>query len=158
RTRQTARRERQVRGVLPARGLHVPDDQVRIVRTLQTAQGERQVRGVLPARSQTESETMKSHKLADTYPIEPRVVEAIAADMRANGFSAEHPIIVDKRTGLVVDGRTRQAAAEAAGVDPVVVMKSFADDVEIGDYIRRANDNRRGSMSNYQRMVQAINW
>jgi len=101
---------------------------------------------------------MRSHRYAECYPIDPVLVAQIAKDMAENGFDRSHPIVRDKLTDLVVDGRTRHSACERAGVDPVFDDRYFKNDQEIADYIRRANDQRRGNMTNYQRMVHAILW
>src|SRR5690606_6738559 len=78
-------------------------------------------------------------------------------DMRVNGFDRRHPVIVDAE-GRVIDGRTRLAAADAAGVTPHVRKISAQTDAEIADYVRRANDQRRGTMTPYQKMVHMILW
>jgi ParB-like chromosome segregation protein Spo0J len=62
------------------------------------------------------SETMKAHWVADIFPLNDADVDRLAEDIKANG--QVRPIIVHK--GLVIDGRTRLAACEKAGVEPIV--------------------------------------
>src|SRR5690606_19163523 len=139
---------------------------VRRLRRNETDPSARHVRSRLSARAQEpedsrnvprEREPMNIHPYADCYPIEPATVEAIAEDMRVNGFDRRHPVIVDAE-GRVIDGRTRLAAADAAGVTPHVRKISAQTDAEIADYVRRANDQRRGTMTPYQKMVHMILW
>lgn len=95
------------------------------------------------------------HPFAATYPITASVVEEMAASMVRDGFDPEHPLIVCADTGELIDGRTRDAAAEQACVEPVVRRVEFATDEAKIEFIRRANDIRRGSMTTYQRVVCA---
>lgn len=92
------------------------------------------------------------HPFAATYPIETATVQKMAEDMRANGFDPAHPVIVNDLRAIVIDGRTRLKAARIAGVEPVFDRRGFNSDAEIVEFIRRANDNRRGAMNRYQRL------
>jgi len=73
------------------------------------------------------------------------MVEAIAADMRARGFAEEHPLALWKgHKSTILDGHTRAAAADAAGiVDVPVVMVECADEAAALEYAIRCQRNRR---------------
>jgi len=106
---------------------------------------------------------MRIHPFAETYPIDQKLVESMADDMRRNGFDRSHPIVFAHSDGdapwdgMLVDGRTRDAAARLAPeAKPLYTSIPFNSDAEIVEYIRRANDQRRGSLPAVLRYMVAL--
>jgi ParB-like chromosome segregation protein Spo0J len=68
------------------------------------------------------------------FPVEPDVVEALTADMKANGFDAAQSIFVWKAPDgelVMVDGHMRLLAAKAARLKEVhATIRRFADEDE----------------------------
>jgi hypothetical protein len=62
-------------------------------------------------------QNMKTHWVADMYPLNEDDVAALAEDIKANGQIA--PILALK-DGRIIDGRNRWLACRKAGVEPVV--------------------------------------
>lgn len=76
------------------------------------------------------------------FPIDRETLEAIAADMRTNGYDAAQPIVLWRNS--VVDGHTRLEAAMLAGVPDVpVVEREFADEDEALQYAIHTQRDRR---------------
>jgi ParB-like chromosome segregation protein Spo0J len=73
-----------------------------------------------------------SEPFRSLFPVEPEVVAALTADMRANGFDAVRSIIAWKAPDgrpIVVDGHMRLEAAKAAKLKQVdVTVRQFADE------------------------------
>ena len=64
------------------------------------------------------------------FPIKPEVIASITQDMKKNGFDTSQPVIIWKEANILIDGHTRCAAAESAGLTQVAaIFKSF-DEVE----------------------------
>ena len=64
------------------------------------------------------------------FPIKPEVKASISQDMKKNGFDTSQPVIIWKEANILIDGHTRCAAAESAGLTQVAaILKSF-DEVE----------------------------
>lgn len=79
---------------------------------------------------------------ATLFAVEPAKREAIAADIRANGFNAELPIVVWGDT--VIDGHTRLLAAGDAGLTEVpIYRRDFADDLAALEYALHHQRDRR---------------
>lgn len=62
-------------------------------------------------------QNMKTHWVADMYPLNEDDVAALAEDIKANGQIA--PILALK-DGRIIDGRNRWLACHKAGVEPVI--------------------------------------
>jgi hypothetical protein len=62
-------------------------------------------------------QNMKTHWVADMYPLSEDDVAALAEDIKANGQIA--PILALK-DGRIIDGRNRWLACHKAGVEPVI--------------------------------------
>lgn len=78
----------------------------------------------------------------DLFQIKPNDLKHIAEDMRQNGYDVAHPIILWR--GAVVDGHTRLAAAEEAGIGDIpVVPRNFTDENEALEYAIKSQSNRR---------------
>lgn len=60
---------------------------------------------------------MKTHWVADLYPLKEEDVAALAEDIKANGQIAPIKALKD---GRIIDGRNRWLACEKAGVKPVL--------------------------------------
>ncbi len=57
------------------------------------------------------------HPVVELYPFDKDTFVWLTADMRLNGYDVTHAI--DLLDGLIVDGRHRYKAAEAAGIEPM---------------------------------------
>lgn len=82
-----------------------------------------------------------SHPLAEEYPLMGSYdLGRMEEDMRERGFDPRFPVVLFD--GQVLDGRNRELAANAAGVDPVYV--EFQGDAEQArQFVQRANEERR---------------
>lgn len=61
--------------------------------------------------------TMKTHWVADLFPLNETDVEALAEDIKSNGQIVPIKALKD---GQIIDGRNRWLACRKAGVDPVI--------------------------------------
>jgi ParB-like chromosome segregation protein Spo0J len=62
------------------------------------------------------------------FPINPEVMKAISDDMKINDFDQSQPVIIWKEANILIDGHTRCAAAEKAGLTYVyAIYESFPD-------------------------------
>ena len=81
---------------------------------------------------------------SNVYPLDKNLIAELAADMSAEGFDQNFPILTKDIDGTqhIVDGWHRYKASELAGVPP-----AFVEFVGSGDdalrFILRANGNRR---------------
>ena len=60
--------------------------------------------------------SMKRYAHSNIYPIDKAAIEAIAENMRVNGYDQTQPIML--KDGAIVDGYHRHEAALRAGVQP----------------------------------------
>ncbi len=72
----------------------------------------------------------KGNPFISLFPINPEVLKSISEDMKKRGFDPSQPVIIWKEANLLIDGHTRCAAAEKAGIDSVVVIYKSFDDVD----------------------------
>ena len=85
---------------------------------------------------------MKHYASSAIYPVDRAAVQAIAENMRQNGYDEHFPILV--KGDEIVDGFHRSEAARIAGVQPV--YREVPDDWTDKDmlrYVLRANGDRR---------------
>jgi len=72
------------------------------------------------------------------FPIKDDVKTSITQDMKKNGFDTSQPVIIWKEANILIDGHTRCAAAESAGLIQVAaIFKSFN---EVEDALHYAYD------------------
>ena len=70
------------------------------------------------------------------FPIKDDVKTSITQDMKKNGFDTSQPVIIWREANILIDGHTRCAAAESAGLIQVAaIFKSFN---EVEDALRYA--------------------
>lgn len=82
------------------------------------------------------------HPMASAYPLLLEdELRSLVDDIARQGQL--EPVVVDGRTGLVVDGRNRLAACGLVGRIPQVVEQDFADDNEVLSFILSKNGKRR---------------
>ena len=78
------------------------------------------------------------------FPIRPSILQAIAEDIKKNGFDGSQPIHVWKEKGVVLDGHTRLQAAREAGLFQLPVFEhSFKDESEAVAYAIHMQRDRR---------------
>lgn len=79
------------------------------------------------------------HEYANIFPLMTEAeLEGLSADIKANGFSKEHPIVLFE--GKVLDGRNRLVACNQAGIAPT--FKEYRGDDALA-YVETENLNRR---------------
>ena len=92
---------------------------------------------------------MKAHPFADVLPLlEDEAFDALVADIRANGLL--EPITIHE--GLILDGRNRYRACEAAGIEPKFL--EFDGDDPLG-FVLSLNVHRRHLSESQRGMVVA---
>jgi hypothetical protein len=91
------------------------------------------------------SELKTAAPFRELFPVNPKLVSAIAANMAKHGYAEEHPVVIWKgRRSTIIDGHTRVAAATQAGiVDVPVVAVDFADETAALEYAIASQRNRR---------------
>lgn len=97
----------------------------------------------------------KFHPITEIIPMTWMPVDelhALADSIRAVGQL--HPIVVDEKTDMIVDGRLRWRACEIAGVEPKIERREFADDEDILNFIISMNVHR-SQWTEDQRVVAA---
>lgn len=94
----------------------------------------------------------------DLFPIDATTLDAIADDMRRNGYDALQPIILWQGKGCVIDGHTRLEAARLLKISDVpVVQKAFADeDAAVAYAIHCQRDRRNLTDADIQRWVREL--
>lgn len=80
------------------------------------------------------------HEICKWLPYKPETIDDIAADISANGYRQDRPIILFE--GCILDGRHRYEAALKAGVDPIFVEFQGSRGQAI-DYVTSENVARR---------------
>jgi hypothetical protein len=76
-------------------------------------------------------------------PLGAQRFEELVLSMKVEGFDPTKPIVRDKQTHQIIDGKERQRAAEEAGVQPIYLDIEFSDDLERIRFAIRANMLRR---------------
>lgn len=94
---------------------------------------------------------MKAHPYADQFPMlgEDELAELVES-IRANGL--RNPIVVTT-DGLILDGRNRAAACEAAGIEPTTVVYEGDD---LAEYVIDCNVTRRNMTTGARAMSTAL--
>ena len=95
---------------------------------------------------------MKTHWVADIFPLNDDDVCRLAEDIKANG--QQIPIIT-LDDGTIVDGRTRWLACEKAGVKPVVEVIENGNDDELLKRSWSLNESRRHLSTSQRACVAA---
>lgn len=82
--------------------------------------------------------------LAGLFPIGEQDLAAIVGSMRERGYDPAEPIVVWEGEGVIVDGHTRFAAAQRAGLEKIAIdERGFEDKRAALEYaIRRQRDRR----------------
>ena len=96
------------------------------------------------------------HELSSVYPVDKALIAELAADMLANGFDENFPILVKEIDGTqqVVDGFHRMEACRQSGTKPVFRNYSGSEDDALR-LVLRANGNRR-HLSKQQKGAAAL--
>ena len=90
-----------------------------------------------------EPAALKFHPMTEIIPMDwmpDDELHALADSIRAVGQL--HPIVVDQKTDMIVDGRLRWRACEMAGVEPKIERREFADERDILDFVISMNVHR----------------
>jgi hypothetical protein len=103
--------------------------------------------------------TLKTHWVADLYPLNEADVEALAKDIKANGQMAPIKALKD---GRIIDGRNRWLACERAGV-PVAVDVINPNGEEVSDeklfaLATSCNSMRRDMTTSLRACLAALAW
>lgn len=72
-------------------------------------------------------------------PMGERQYAELVESMRLEGYDISKPAVIDRSTGMVLDGKARLRAAAEAGVNPQVVEVHCSDDLERLRYAVRGN-------------------
>jgi len=76
------------------------------------------------------------------FDVNPAIVDALAEDMRINGWNSSTPIII--WNWIVIDGHTRLEAAKKAGIDIVTTFEiNFKSEADAYAYAWQCQTNRR---------------
>lgn len=96
--------------------------------------------------------------LSSLFPVDMKMVSALSEDMKQRGFDEAHPVIVWAERGVIVDGHTRLAAAELAGLKEIfAVLRTFSgDDDAIAFAVREQRDRRNLQDGDYLKLVEAL--
>jgi hypothetical protein len=101
---------------------------------------------------------MKTHPVADLYPLNQENVDAIAADIKANGQKLP---ILTLGDGRIVDGRNRYMACQKLGITPKTECiengKTLSDE-ELITIARSYNEKRRQLSKMQAACVAALEW
>jgi ParB family chromosome partitioning protein len=103
----------------------------------------------------------KAEPFASLFDIRGDTLEAIKADMKANGFDPSKPVNVWRKpdgTRILIDGYTRVQAAEAIGLLSITVYeKTFKDEAEALAYaIHTQKDRRNLSDAELLRLIERL--
>ncbi len=85
--------------------------------------------------------SLDPHPLSEIFPLNEEDIEAIASDMRENGYDWTQPIVTYERK--ILDGRNRYEAAKRAGVKPLTKSFNPERQGDPADYVLRTNLHRR---------------
>jgi len=83
---------------------------------------------------------MKTHWVADLFPLNEDDIKSIAEDIKANGQLVPIKVLKD---GTIIDGRNRWMACERAGVEPIVEVVEDGSDEEMLTLSCSLNGKRR---------------
>ncbi len=88
------------------------------------------------------AETIKTKEpFRDLFPIDPKVLAAVAENMQEFGYDVSAPIVLWRQEDVVLDGHTRLKAAQQIGLEEVHV--NYKDFVSIEDALEYAIHNQR---------------
>jgi hypothetical protein len=102
---------------------------------------------------------MKTHWVADMYPLNETDIEPLAESIKANG---QRTPIMALKDGTIIDGRNRWLACERAGVAPVVtIINPGGEDVPeetLWAIATDCNSMRRDMTSSLRACLAAESW
>jgi len=99
------------------------------------------------------------------FPVDEKIFNAVAEDMKVRGYDQSQPIIVwkekldaSKNDALVIDGHTRLFAAKRIGLSPVYIARvSFPDEQEALQYaIHNQRDRRNMTDADILSCIEAV--
>jgi hypothetical protein len=102
---------------------------------------------------------MKTHWVADMYPLNESDIAALAEDIKANGQIAPIKMLKD---GCIIDGRNRWMACQKAGVEPLIDVIN-PDGEEVTDerlfaLATSCNSMRRDLTTSERAVASAVAW
>lgn len=102
---------------------------------------------------------MKTHWVADMYPLNETDVSALAEDIKTNGQIAPIKMLKD---GRIIDGRNRWMACQKAGVEPLIDVIN-PDGEEVTDeklfaLATSCNSMRRDLTTSERAVASAVAW
>lgn len=102
---------------------------------------------------------LKTHWVADMYPLNDTDVAALAEDIKANGQVAPIKALKD---GRIIDGRNRWLACQKAGVEPMIEVIN-PDGEEVPDdklfaLATSCNSMRRDMTTSERAVASAVAW
>lgn len=87
---------------------------------------------------------LKPHKACSIFPpLAEDALEMLTVSISTGGFDEGHPLVIDAKSGELVDGWHRKSIAADIGIDAPVVRVKFPDERAVADYAMRANLGRR---------------
>ncbi len=92
------------------------------------------------------------------FPIKESILNALIADMKANGFDHSFPVVVWKGRNICIDGHVRLRAAGAAGVNivPVSIREFPGEDEALRYQIYCQRARRAATDGNLLKCVEVI--
>lgn len=99
--------------------------------------------------------TMKTHWVADIFPLNEADIDAIADDIKANGQLVPIKAFAD---GTIVDGRNRWLACQKVGVEPIVEIIEAMDDGKMLNLSMSLNEKRRKTSKQQVACAAALAW
>jgi len=99
------------------------------------------------------------------FPVDEKIFNAVAEDMKVRGYDQAQPIIVwkekldaSKNNAVIIDGHTRLFAAKRIGLSPVYIAKvSFPDEKAALQYaIHNQRDRRNITDADILRCIEAV--
>ena len=105
------------------------------------------------------TQKLKTHWVADGYPLNQSDVEALAEDIKINGQVVPIKILKD---GRIVDGRNRWMACDMLGIDPLVEVINpdgkEVSDHDLFDLATSCNSIRRDLTTSHRACLAAEAW
>ena len=103
--------------------------------------------------------TMKTHWVADMYPLNESDIDPLSESIKANG---QRTPIMALKDGTIIDGRNRWLACQKAGVDPIITIIN-PDGKEVSDealwsIATDCNSMRRDMTSSLRACLAAESW
>ena len=88
-------------------------------------------------------EKIKTHPTFENlFPIQPSVYNQLKERIQKYGFEKEHPLIVWKETGFLLDGHTRRKVLLDLGINFVSIAEvSFSSEEEALEYLNEVIKN-----------------